>query len=734
MWRSLHAHARSTAAPSAWCRISSVRSSAWSAGWIQRQAATVTMPAGRPATFRCPLHTSASLLVTSKRRAPASRPSTAGTASKSVDSARAAAKRIAAMKAEEEREAELEEEAQASYDATGKYRRPHVKRKGKALAERRAVLSQVEEVEAAEDMEQQLAELEKNLTPAQRREYEKLKAEALAQDEDADADADAEEDVDEDEDDSDEGEREAKSPADPATLSDRRALARREKEAAAEVLRQAELSVVPAGAPELQDPTNVVPQDQVQRVEEQLRRLDSVKTSNPSSTGSVGLGFDSIDLSRFSISSSEVFERLPPVSAGMRKIQEEARRGDSAKRHMVQRIEKVTEKTKEIVGRVLLEDAVRIAATQAHNTAATASRPSASSPSTPPSTELQLLDLRSLPSFRIHFVHYSTDLAWARIMWTLGKEGLEVRDEEQERIEQEMMQQQGRRRSKRKTTPPSSSPSLPNWFVMKKRVQATLDHSVKAVRFALGRELDLKYTPSVRFQYDDLHDVQMQKEQAEREARRQQELELQEAVRRERELRQNPEAQRALALKNGVDLDDPRASFDADTFMSDANLARDLAVDAAYDQNKTYFLPRRKIAALVEREKLKQKKWEEKKKRRDLLQKARNATLGITVPDAPAPPPETTDPAILRAHLKGELARLVRQKKPDRKENVKMIVETRAQLTQLQQVQSLARKASINPVEVLKKKRERDEMPHYPENWRKMKDQFWKTTDGRTRK
>lgn len=79
------------------------------------------------------------------------------------------------------------------------------------------------------------------------------------------------------------------------------------------------------------------------------------------------------------------------------------------------------------------------------------------------------------------------------------------------------------------------------------------------------------------------------------------------------------------------------------------------------------------------------------------------------------------------------MARIVRSKDAGSKENIALLMANRAAITQLQQVQSLARKAVQNPVEDLKEKRHQAERPQYPKEWKKMKQQYWKKTDGRTR-
>lgn len=372
--------------------------------------------------------------------------------------------------------------------------------------------------------------------------------------------------------------------------------------------------------------SDAMPASQVAHVEAQLRRLDaSTPSSRRMAGGGGGLGFDTIDLSRSSIVEDEVFETVH-MSAAMRKLATQARQGDSQKRMAFQRVERVTERTKEIIGRVLLEESVRIAAQQAAAAAkqgsARSSRPPAAA--TPASSggkgaadkpNVELVDLRTTPTFRIHQVRYSTDLAWASIMWTLGREGYDATDDP----DMEVVDPRPKSKSKKPVaTSPSGAP-LPNWFAMKSRVTATLNHVLKGLRFTLGRELDIRYTPNIKFTYDHLHDAQQTKDRLERERETREREELQQALQLEADEHAEIESgdpMRAAAARKAQLLRSGGGEFDAEAFNAPEELQADLDMDERFDENRTYFLPKRKIAALVAREKLKIKEKEARDKKR----------------------------------------------------------------------------------------------------------------------
>ena len=628
--------------------------------------------------------------------------------------------RIEELRSIDSEERQLEEAAAQIAAEGGKYRRPHIKRRGKAREARLAELEEAEQLLAeyeGKDGEgsasaEELAEIFNSLQAARR------DPNAPPKFDDADVDEDDDEGIDDEFDESD-----SASPKELSPAAARRAAGRaRARQAEAEVLSTADAKAAAA--------TDAAMPDQlVAHVESELRRLDAA--THHTGVGGRGIGFDSIDLSRTVIGEDEVFDNVVPT-AGVRKLMEAARKGDSGKRMQLQRIERVTEKTKEIVGRVLLEESIKIGNVQQHlqQQHQSQSKSSSSSRSSSPTSIRELIDLRSTPSFHIHEVRYSTDLGWVSFMWTLGKTGFDssIDPDDPTPVQQSRPSSKQRQRSgsHSSTSSTPSSPSLPNWFVTRRRIIHTLDHMTKSIRFTLGRELDLKYTPSVKFTYDDLHDARLAQQEAERkqleeEEERTRQLLAQLADPSLEDTQLTPAQQRARAMgESGGD-------------FTEEEMALSRAADARFDEERRWFLPKRKIASLVQREKAKKARWDAKQKKKQLIRQAVAATKGVpTRPSAP-PPPETTDPTVLKNYLRQEMARLVQQKNPNRKEVVTQLIETRAQMTQLQQLKALRRKSMTNPIEELKEKRRQTERPQYPKDWKRMKDKYWKTTDGRTR-
>lgn len=641
-------------------------------------------------------HSSASLLIVGRSRS-----------KKLVERAEAAAQ----AEAEAEREARTgsklkallraraaEEEAAAAAALAEQYRKPKAKRRGKAFEARQELLAQAD----AEASEAALEAEEREAAEAEER-AEREAARAAR-----------------------EGGRAAKRPMFPIDFNR------------------------PADAPLEPNPAPLV-----SNVQAQLRALESA----PALRGNIGgLGFDTIDLSSRDVVESEVFESVQR-SGGMRRLSE-----DKDRRSQYKRVERVTERSREIIGRVLLEESMRISDSQqvwqaqldAHREAAAlavkSQAPQPKKPKSPPAA--QLMDLRRTPSFVIHDLRYSTDLAWLQVRWTLGREPFP--EQQPAAIAAAAAEAKSKRLSKRATAEAAAaaesaavaasaaSPSAPvPWSEAKRLIDNTLERATKTVRFALGRELDLRYTPNVRFVYDEAADARKQREKKQ-EAELAKDTKLIEAIARELEGNTDsgsgsgPNSVSSLAsakssllgLSGPADLELELASeFDA------ASVAADRQMERQYDEDRKWYLPKRKQVALAEKKKRKEKRFEETRRRKELLAHARQQahgapTKGVATlesdPFKALDPSTGTNPVAMRAQLKATMAALLKVAKPNDTANLKQLRDTRSSLGMLNQIQALQKKADINPIEELKKKMRRESTPQYPKNWRTLSQQYYK--------
>ena len=598
-----------------------------------------------------------------------------------------------------------EDEALAAAESASVYRKPKIKRKGRAYEAREAFIA---EAQGNTDLEAMLAELDET--------DKKQEAEARA------AAAKG----------SDSGGKAPQFPFDPAV----------------------------GPAPGSGSAQAAVAAPVVSALRSQLHYLDALPAL-PHNAG--GIGFDSIRLDTTDVLQDEVFEtrQLTPAMQQLR--------DDRDRKYQYQRVERVTEKTRDIVGRVLLEESIKIGEAQAvweaqlaayatalgHAVATGAPRPK--KPKPPPAASR--MDLRRTPTFQIHDVRYSTDAGHCNIMWHLGKEGFSKEVQPAETAAAAT----GKRKSTKPSTEAAAEPAevvaplasapLGSWADSKRLVSNTLEHVARSVRFALGRELDMKYTPHVRIQYDEKFAASKEREQIEAEA--------EEKVRREEEQQQQEQAAAAAAgdsssvsssssslsalatAKSSLLGVDPSALD-----LSLSSLARsllglgaadgtraDLDLEREFDEGKQWRIPPRKLKAQEARRKLKEKKFEQGRKQRALLSEARKHAAGIDTRDvapladpyAALDPSTARNPSEMRRQLKATMAALVSGARPDRSpERLQKLRDSRASLTMLNQIQALHRKLEINPVQELKKSMARSATKQYPKDWRNMKEQFYK--------
>jgi len=534
-----------------------------------------------------------------------------------------------------------------------------------------------------------------------------------------------------------------------------------------------------------EETTEEVPQpsaEMIARVESQLRELESAAVATGHASPSVGgggfnLGFDSIDLSSTRILEDEVLEPRIKPTKGVSKIM-----SDPSRRSSMHRIERVTEKTKEIIARVLLEESIKIDAINKAKDAAQKAKQSQAAPphSTSTSRRPQYVDFRTLPSFRIRSVRYSSDLVWLHVSWTLGKDGFSgahMTEGEERIMRQQSQAQEKESQSSSSTSSTSSSPastSLPSWWETRRSVSATLNHLSSRFRAALARGLDLKYTPSLRFTYDDLYEIQEEKEKARKEELKKLMLEEQQ----EEELLKQYQAAQSEAWKAATMEEDPSSSESASPFTSDPSSSSsssfnasarasalpfgylrrggpteflaDLEYDSKFNEEFRRGTLSKKMEKNIEwKEKERKKKIERRRKEELLLARARGYGTNRSTPLPDLDPSEilkgvdpstgelTTDHRILRPNLKAAMAILANKvstkdlnrhnRDEQTKQTLKQLKEARRILAQMQQMEALEKKRKVNPVEQLKTQRRRTEMPHYPKEWRQMKDKFFKT-------
>jgi uncharacterized protein YciI len=633
------------------------------------------------------------------------------------------------------------EEAEHAAQLSAQYRKPHIKRRGRTFEANQRLLDEVDEQQAEAEAEAE--------------EEAEAKAQAEAQ-EQGEADTSS-----------------VKRPMFPLDLS------RTPEEAAAAA------AASPTPAPLLAS------------VEAQLRSLDASPALRHNAGG---LGFDSIRLESTEVLPSEVFEDEdgPGENGSMRRL-----RADRDRRPQLKRVERVTERTREIVGRVLLEESVKIGSAQEAYRAAGGGS-SAISKSLHQSTTMSLMDLRTLSSsFTVHECRYSTDLAWLQVRWTLAKEGFAQANDAEAEAQRTREQHKAKRGKRARATAAAAAaaasesganndagptaPPVLTYAAAKAAVVATLAHVLPSVRFALGRELDLRYTPSVRFVYDEARE-----QRQEREALQEKQAERDHAIlsaafgfHKDQVASPSPAATAAsrlsqlaaaksslLGLSSTSDLDLELGGLPAideaalDAAINDpAARAADLEMARQFDEHKMSRLPKRKQQQMAKRAAERALRMEKQKKKKALLADAHRLVQGARQlrdvptleadPFAALDPSRGTHPQELRRQLQATLSKLMAAKSapaakgaaanaepeidpatgapvtPQTKRErealrLRQIADTRRSMSMLQQLQSLQRKADIDPVQQLKDKMKKERVKQYPTNFKALKNQFYR--------
>jgi hypothetical protein len=509
-------------------------------------------------------------------------------------------------------------------------------------------------------------------------------------------------------------------------------------------------------------------------VEQQLRALDNASARHHNVGG---LGFDSIRLESMEVLPSEVFEEEIEQSGSMKKLSQ-----DRDRRNQFKRIEKVTEKSREIIGRVLMEESIKIGIGQEsfalqQSAYESAMEQAAAGKSLRPRklkipAIMQLLDIRRVaPCFSIHDVRYSTDLAWLQIRYTLNKEyshfaeeisilniGEDANNKKTRSKKHETESATAASELSESTSSTSTIPDvgsaiaatddvtpLPSWSVCKRQLSTTLDHILPTLRYTLGRELNLRYTPSIRFVYDEKKDIQEEKlKKMDLVAQRDEELltlAFSDSPPVTTDAASSTSAKissLANAKSSLLGLSSP-SELDIDRFeelMNDpVSRELDIQMEKEFNENKINKLPKYKLKQIAARTEEKRKREESIRKKKALVTEAHHLIHGIptrgiqTYEEDPysaldAAYNGSSHPTQIRQQLQATMSKLLSTSK--NKRDFKKIVATKTSISMLGQLQSLKRKIDINPVAELKKKLKKDSVKQFPDNWKQLTNQFYK--------